>query len=249
MRTLIIDDEKGARVILKSQIERNCPEIEIIGEASNIDDAINLINTSKPDLIFLDIQLADGLSFEILNKINNPENYHIIFTTAYNQYAIKAFKYNAIDYLLKPIDNEELVEAVYKINLNKTKYNQAIFDNLIHQLENKQGVQQKITLSTSEGLFLISLDDILFLNSEGNYTKFYLQDGTTKLTSKTLKEYEKLLPENRFYRVHLSYVVNLNKIKSFNTSYDLYLELTNGSKVPVSTRKKSEVYQLLSKGL
>ncbi len=245
IRAIIIDDESRARSALKQEIALNCPEVLIVGEAESVQSSVELINKVSPELIFLDIQLSDGLGFHILDKVGS-EDYEIIFTTAYSEYAIKAFKTNAIGYLLKPIDSAELIEAVSKVSVKKSE--PAVTMPLEKTPSDFGAIQQKkIILHTSDGLFVIQIADIIRCNSYGNYSFVYLKDGNKILLAKILKEIEESLKPFGFERVHHSHLINLNHVKSFRHKDGGMVVMSDLSEVPVSLRKKSAFLEQLEK--
>jgi two-component system, LytTR family, response regulator len=245
IRAIIIDDESRARSALKQEIALNCPEVLIVGEADSVQSSVELIQSVSPELIFLDIQLSDGLGFHILDKVGS-DNYDIIFTTAYSEYAIKAFKTNALDYLLKPIDSEELIAAVAKVSSRQP-------EELTPPVETGKQAdlnilqQKKIILHTSDGLFVIQIAEIIRCNSYGNYSFVYLKDGNKILLAKILKEIEESLKPFGFERVHHSHLINLNHVKSFRHKDGGLVVMTDLSEVPVSLRKKGAFLEQLEK--
>lgn len=245
MKTIIIEDEEQAISALISEINRNCPELEITGTAGKINEAINLIESTKPDLIFLDIQLTDGLGFEILKHFEKS-TFQVIFTTAYSQYAINAIKFNALDYLLKPISSTDLKEAVSKIK-NKPKHEfQIQIENFIKN-QSLQNQKKKIALQTTQGIFLHEIQSILKCTSEGNYTHVYFTDGKKVLISKPLKDFEDMLCSYGFERIHNSHIINLNHLTSYIFKEGGYVILSDKSTLPVSKRKKASLMEYLSK--
>lgn len=240
MKAIIIDDEPQARIALKSQLERNIENLNIIGEAAGVLGAKELIQELNPEVIFLDIQLSDGTGFDLLELIDF-EKLNIIFTTAYNEHAIKAFKYNAIDYLLKPIDVDDLIQTIERLK-NKLITGKHI-KKLIGDLK-KDNLEQ-IVIQTSEGYFVFKLLDIIHITSDGNYSRFFFNNRKPLLVSKTLKEYEILLESNGFLRVHLSHIINLKHVVSFHTNQGLFVTLSNNENIPVSHRKKTNLLEYL----
>ena len=238
LKTIIIDDESRARSALKQEIQLNCPDIDIVGEADSIATAVPLIKQLSPDLIFLDIQLSDGLGFTILEQ-SDGQDFAIVFTTAYSEYAIKAFKTSAVDYLLKPIDSSELIQAIEKVKVAlQTRHTGSPLPQ--PNAANLHTVQQKkIILHTSEGLHVIQIADIIRCNSYGNYSFVFLRDGSKILLAKILKEIEESLEGAGFERVHHSHLINLNHVKSFRNTEGGMVIMSDGSEVPVSMRKKS----------
>lgn len=246
LKAIIIDDESMARSALKQELAFNCPEVEVIGEADSVHKAVEIINELSPDLLFLDIQLSDGLGFHILEKID-ADDYAIIFTTAYSEYALKAFKTNAVDYLLKPISGEDLKTSVSKAMVNRRNDQHKQMELLIAQLNQRSGQPGKIVLKDINKTYFVKTEEILFCEAEGIYTRFVLEDNSTILVSKNLKEYETLLEPLGFLRTHHSFLVNPSKIKLFDKSDGGTLVLENGTHIPVSQRKKDSVLKVLER--
>ncbi len=240
IKTILIEDELNARNALKKMLKLVSTEIEIIAETGFVDEAVDLINTLKPDLVFLDIKLEDGTGFDIIEKIENA-NFKIIFTTAYNEYAIKAFKVSALDYLLKPIDPLDLQTALEKATsiINDEKEHKtllSVFKN------NEKEADKKIVLKTTENRFIIYLKDIIRLEADGAYTLF-ITEKQNIIISKNLKYYQELLDENMFIRCHQSHLVNLKQVDSVYKNDKLLM--TNKDLVPISVRKKGDIIKQL----
>ncbi len=236
---LIIDDEAKGRMALREKLSAYCTKVHVIAEASNGQEALLLIQLHKPQLIFLDIEMPRMNGFEMLNALTE-KNFHVIFTTAYDQYAIKAIKYAAFDYLLKPIDIEELKTAVEKIDLKQTNQTKKQAELLQQNMQNPKKQLNKLAIPTLEGLLFFDINDIIHLEANSNYTFIHFS-GKPKITaSKTLKEFEEILPENIFFRTHHSHLINLNYIKRYIKGDGGQIELQNGNYVDVSRRKKEE---------
>ncbi|HLP64966.1 LytTR family DNA-binding domain-containing protein [Flavobacterium sp.] len=244
MRTLIIEDEAQAISALKSELNYHCPQIEIVGEAKSVKEAIEIIKQLQPELIFLDIQLSDGLGFDILTAYKE-HTFKIIFTTAYSQYAIKAIKFSALDYLLKPIDSEELKDAVAKAQEHPKDNDLAKIETLISNFKLKSD-RKKIALQTSEGISVYEIDTILRCSAESNYTCVYFVNGKKSLFSKTLKEFEELLENSGFERIHHSHIINLNHLVNFINKDGGYVVMSDKSTLPVSQRKKTNLINALN---
>lgn len=244
MRALIIEDEEQAISALKSELKTHCQKIEIIGEAKSIKEAIEKIKMLQPELIFLDIQLSDGLGFEVLNLFKE-NNFKVIFTTAYSQYAIKAIKFSALDYLLKPIDSDELIAAVGKAMKSSKETENIKIENFI-QNQNETPFRKKIALHTAEGISIFELENIIKCSAESNYTCLYFTNGKKMLASKTLKDFEDLLSASGFERIHHSHIINLNHLVSFINKDGGYVILSDKSTLPVSQRKKSNLVNALN---
>lgn len=236
MRAVIIDDMPAARIALKEDLRSYCPEVTLVGEAEGVVSGAKLIKELEPDLVFLDVQMPDGSGFDLL-EILPTADFKVIFTTASDAFALKAFKFSAIDYLLKPIDPDDLKEAI-----QRAKTQSSTFERLSLLKENMQG-SKKIALNTLEKIQIVKIDAILRCESSVNYTTFYFEDGTKLLVTKTLKEFDKLLSDYTFLRVHQSHLVNTEFIKEFLKSNG-ELVMKDGTKVPVSTRKKAVVMEM-----
>jgi two-component system, LytTR family, response regulator len=241
---IIIDDEAKGRLALREKLSAYCPQISVIAEAANGAEALMLIQHHQPQLIFLDIEMPRMNGFEMLNEL--PEkNFHIIFTTAYDQYAIKAIKYAAFDYLLKPIDIEELIAAVSKLDNTKANQTKKQVELLRENMREPKKQLNKLAIPTLEGLLFYDIGDIVYLEANSNYTNIYLANKTKITASKTLKDLEELLPESIFFRTHHSYLINLNYIKRYIKGDGGQIELQNGIYIDVSRRKKEEFLKVI----
>ncbi len=239
LTTVIIDDEYKGRLALSQKLMDYCPQVKLVGEAENGEEGIAEIEKHNPDLVFLDIEMPRLNGFEMLNKIKN-KNFHLIFTTAYDHYAIKAIKYSAFDYLLKPIDIEELKIAVEKLQESSADNIQQQVDLLQSNINNPKWNLNKFAIPTLEGLCFYNIADLIFLEANSNYTNLYFSDNKKVIASKTLKDFEEMLPEDTFFRPHHSYIINLNFINKYIKGDGGQIELTNGAVIDVSRRKKEE---------
>ena len=243
MKAVIIEDEEAARKSLKYLLKEYCPNVEVIGEADDVKASVSLLQKAKPDLVFLDIRLTSGTSFEILEQL--PElSSKIIFTTAYNEYAIKAFRYSAIDYLLKPLNPDELKDAVEKASKNSD--DKLIGEKLqlfISTFKSSSSDLGKIALPTLNGFQIEDLKKILRIEADRNYCKVFLTTGEILFICRTLKEMEELLNDKNFMRIHLSHLVNLSYIKNYFRGRGGTVELTDGTKLEVSRSKKDELLE------
>lgn len=246
MKAIIIDDEKHCRSILKWAVNEVCPELELLPECQSGTEGIAAIQKYSPDLIFLDIEMRDMTGFDMLEKLGEVEC-DIIFTTAYDQFAINAFKVNAVDYLLKPIDENELKKAVDKVaQKREDPVSKKQIEFLLAQLKkNMGGNKTNIALPSSGGLEFIELEKIIYCQSDSNYTNVFQQDDKKMVVSKTLKDVESLLPNDTFFRVHHSYTVNLKHIKRYLKADGGYLVMSNGGRVKVSRSKKDLLMELI----
>jgi two-component system LytT family response regulator len=246
IKAIIVDDELGARESLSKMLEKNCKQIEIVGKADSMKTAYDLITTLNPDMVFLDIEMPKGNAFDLLEKFKQI-NFHIIFTTAYDHYAIKAIKFSAVDYLLKPIDPEELVMAVSKLENKlgqKTELNQQ-FKTLLSNVRSESKLK-KVGIPDGDGLVFIDLADIIRCESDGNYTYFILTSGKKIIASRTLGEYEQLFADENFCRVHRSHLVNLVHVKKYIKGEGGYVVLSDNSQVEVSRRNKNDFLEKLA---
>ena len=245
---ILIDDDNNLRAGMKSLLTRYAPEIKIIGEADSVKTGAALLLQNAPQVVFLDIHLGDGSGFDLLEEVNKKGKLHsqIVFITAHEQYAIKAFRFSALDFLLKPVDPDELQKVIAKIKtvLDKTS-SVAHIDLLLENIRKKVDNFKRIALSTSDGIHLFEISDIIRCESEDNYTKFFIKNSKPILISKTLKEYEDLLTEHGFERIHQSHLINLAYLKSYIKKDGGYVIMADESHLPVSQRKKDRLQELI----
>lgn len=248
LRTIIVDDEDLARKNLAIMLKTYCPEIEVIGEAEDIDSAEELIKTSQPDVVFLDIRMPSGTEgFELLERLKN-RNFLVVFVTAFKEYAIQAFQANAVHYLLKPIDEEDLRVAVDKIVATKETFkdNPGNYDNYFDALQNladrlvRNKNTNKIAISHSKGVKVIEDDEITYVEANGNCSMIYFKNDTRYLDTRTLKIYEGILNAKKFYRIHKSYIINMEMIKEYSNEGGHFIELKNGIQLPVARNRVSQ---------
>lgn len=251
IKAVLIDDDGNLREGMKMMINLYAPEIQIVGEADSVKSGTELMETSKPDIAFLDILMNDGTGFDILEKLNEKfgnVNSHIIFITAHEEFAIKAFRFSALDFLLKPVNPEELQSVLKKVSnvIHQNRDNKNI-GLLLENIQKKSEGFKKIALSTSDGIHLFEIKDIIRCESEDNYTKFFIKNHKTIMISKTLKEYEELLKDQGFERIHQSHLINLNELKSYIKKDGGFVIMSDDSQLPVSQRKKERLQELISK--
>jgi len=245
MKVLIVDNETEVRELLKGIILSIAPGEFIIEEAEGVETGVMKINEYKPDIVFLDVEMNDGTGFDLMGKIPNPA-FQLIFTTAHNKYAIQAFKCSAIDYLLKPVDFSELEKALQKAKKNIAGSSLGKqMEVLLNQLSFRDNRDKQIVLKDSETSYFVKVQDILYCEAEGSYTKFYIGNEQPILISKNLSTYEDMLGIYGFIRSHHSYLVNPSHIKLYDKTDGGTLILTTGHTVPVSHRKKDFVMQIL----
>ncbi len=245
IKTLIIEDEQKSRDVLMKIIEKSCPELKVVGNATNVTEGVDLIKSLKPDLVFLDITMPDGSGFDLLEQVAD-QKFDLIFATASNSHAIRAFKYSACDYLLKPIDVEELRNAVLRVVKRKSEApDMGNLNFLIQHLKRSDDNFQKITLPTGNAYEIINLKDIVRCEADGSYTYFYLVDKRKLMVSASLKHYEELLPEQDFIRVHHHNLINMNHVVRFLKEDGGYAVMSDGSKIEISRRKKDQFMERL----
>ena len=235
LKTVVIDDEKDAIDFLCGAIDQYCPDARVVGCSTNVADGLKEIELKNPDIVFLDIAMPSGSGFELLNQVPD-RNFEVIFVTAYNEHAIKAFRYSAIDYLLKPVDISELVAAVNKVNKSVSRTNLNVVNVLLDNL--RSGSPNKLSLPTTTGYEYVLLDDIIRVEADRSYCCFYLTQHRKHLVSRCLNDYHQLLDNNHFFRIHNSHLINMRHVKSFLRSDGGYVEMTDRSRVPVSRNKK-----------
>jgi two-component system LytT family response regulator len=245
LTAIIVEDEELARENLKLLVAEFCPNVNVVAAEDNIEDAVKSINQFSPDILFLDIKIQKNTGFELLKQVDSV-GFEIIFTTAYAEFAIEAIKFSAIDYLLKPIDINDLKIAVSKVekkrnNNNLTQKIEALFYNL----QRKPEKYPKLAVPSTNGLTIIHVKDILYCEADGNYTKIHLLKGSSLLICKTLKEYDIILSKFNFFRVHHGFLVNLNEINNYVRGDGGYVVLSNKKEIEVSKRKKEEFLKIL----
>ena len=239
LRTVIIDDEKDARINTINLVNTYCSNITIVGIAQNVAEGVDKIKEVKPDLILLDIDMPDGSGFDLLKKLM-PINFYVIFITAYAEHAIKAIKFNALDYLLKPLDIEDLLLAVNKATVNKNSNHETLkINNLLEEIHRPEKL--RIALSTCESIYFISPEQIIRVEADANYSHFYLTDNRKIMVSKPLKEYAELLECQGFFRTHQSHLINLAYLKQYDKAQGGYIVLNNNEQIPMIARKKENL--------
>jgi two-component system LytT family response regulator len=241
MKAIVVDDEKKSRDTLISSIKKYAPDIEVIDDAASVVEALKKIKDLQPDLLFLDVQLPDGTGFDILELLPNLK-FNIIFVSAFDKYAINAFKFSAIDYLLKPVEPDLLIKAIEKSK--KEDQLQSMEGKLNVLLSNRKNVE-KIALPSSNGLELVKVSDIIYCQADSNYTIFHLIDGQQILVSRSLKEYDEILTPHGFYRIHQSYLIKISFVKKYIKGEGGTVILENGKELDVSRRRKEGFLQAI----
>ncbi len=246
IRVLLVDDSVVVLHGLKTILEEN-KNIVIVGTASTHDEAITAVKQDRPDVVLLDVEMDDGTGFDLMKQVPNPE-FQLIFVTAHNQYAIEAFRFSAIDYLLKPVDPDALKSSIDRAvkNIRSTNLHLQV-EVLLQQLAGRQSHDKKIVLRDLENTYFVRIADILYCEAEGTYTRFFITGEQPILVSKNLKEYEAILEPLGFIRTHHSFLANPDKIRQFDKTDGGSLILEGGTTIPVSQRKKEYVLQMLEK--
>jgi len=246
IKAVIIDDEKNSREVLHNMLNKYCTDVAVVGDASGCDEGVELIRQLKPDLVFLDIQMPDGSGFNLLEEIEKPD-FDVIFVTAFDQYAIKAIKFSALDYLLKPVNPQDLIQSVerYRDKSYTGQINKRL-EVLMQNVGSGSQKPKKIILSTAEGYHVVNPDDIIRCQSDSYYTNFHFIDGKRVIVSKTLKEYEEMLNDFGFVRCHKSHLVNVKYIKSYLRADGGFIMMTDGTEIPVSRRKRDYIVNIIS---
>jgi two-component system LytT family response regulator len=244
---ILVDDEAAGLEALQLAIEKYCPEIVIKGAYNKPEEAIAGIRKIHPALVFLDVQMPQMSGFDLLQELS-PIQFEVIFVSAHDQYAIKAIRFSALDYLLKPVDVEDLMHAVKRVKERPTQTTNAFqYQSVLNNIQLKSGKVEKLAVPTQEGIDFFHTRDILYCKAEGSYTQIVLKNNQQTLVCKNLKDFESLLAESGFFRVHHSYIINLAHVEKYVKGEGGYVVLTENHHVDVSRRKKEEFLALLDK--
>ena len=244
LNALIVDDEIHCCEVLETLLQKYCPEVNVVASCHSVAEAVEALSTYKVKLVFLDIEMPHGNGFELLQKLPHID-FDLIFTTSYDQYAIKAIRYSALDYLLKPIDREELQAAVKKAAERSQPIPQQQLEKLLQQMQQPQNTRHHIALPTMEGLQMVAIDSIVSCTSKSNYTILQCKEAQKMVVSKTLKEIELVLADHRFIRVHHSHLVNLHEVRKYIRGEGGMLLMSDGTTVDVSRSRKDAVVKSL----
>lgn len=246
MKVILIDDERDALEMLEWIIRKHATELDIVAMCESSLEGLKKIQELKPDLVFLDIEMPQLNGFDMLERLGKY-NFEVIFTTAYNQFAIKALKICALDYLLKPIDADELKAAVQKALTRKTKASSEQLEMLMNYFKPEKPKTRRIALTASDHLIFVDTNDIIYCESDSNYTTFFLAKGDKVIVSKTLKDVEEILEGADFFRIHASFLINLKHVSKFTRGDGGYVVMTNNQHITVSRKKKDEFFEMFSK--
>lgn len=244
IKAVIVDDETNGIDFLKYTIEKYCPQVKVAATFSLPLEALESIPSIKPDILFIDVEMPRLNGFELVEKLSHL-NMHIIFITAYNEFALKAFRVSATDYLLKPVDPEELKQSIQKVTAHIKEDNIAVTELL--EFIKSQSAVKKISISTEKGIHFVEPDEIIYLQSEGSYTHFFLKGDKKILSSKSIGEYEEVLADKGFFRIHHSNIINVSHLSKYIRQDGGYVEMSNGSTLTVSRRKKDEFLEFIQK--
>lgn len=244
IKAVIVDDEKHSIATLAWKLEKFCPDVEIIAKFTDSAEALEYLQKNTPDLLFLDIEMPRLNGFEVLEELENSDQFKVIFITAYDEFGIRAVKANALDYLLKPVQNQELKAAIEKYHQQTNTPTNETTPPGASPEQRKNGLD-RIALATKESIEFVSPEEIVLCSSDSNYTMIHLIDGRKKLISRTLKDVEEWLVPYTFFRAHHSHLVNLRHIKEYVRSDGGYLLLSNGKTLPVARNRKEELLQLI----
>ncbi|WP_245859505.1 LytR/AlgR family response regulator transcription factor [Spirosoma aerolatum] len=240
LKAILIDDEPDCVRLLAHELGAYCPHIQVIGQTTSSEDGLRLIQILQPDVVFLDIEMPRMNGFQLLEKLGSI-SFSLIFVTAYNEFAVKAFRFSALDYLLKPIDSQDLQEAVRKAE-RQQRVDVRQIDQLRHQLQSHR-VSDKIAVPYQQGVIFLPVGEVLYCESDSNYTKVIATQNRSYLLTRTLREVQEVLEERNFLRVHRQYVVNLDHIKLFMKGEGAYLVMTNDVSIPVARNQKDKLIQ------
>jgi two-component system, LytTR family, response regulator len=240
IRTILIDDEIDSVKILQKLLKDCCPQVTVIGTAEGVETGEALIRSTRPDLVFLDIEMIQGNAFDLLNRLQ-PIDFQVIFVTAFDNYAVRAFKYSAVDYLLKPLDVQELQAAVEKISGKFEKENVlARMKMLLDNIGNISVPEQKIAIPTPTWLTFVTISDVIRLQAKNSYTVIHMVNKQQVMTTRTIKDYEDILPQHIFYRIHNSHIINLNKIKKYQKGRGGTVIMEDNTHIEVAARRREE---------
>ncbi|MBK9270572.1 MAG: response regulator transcription factor [Saprospiraceae bacterium] len=246
INAIIIDDERNSIEMLEWLLSTYCPDVRVLSSCESGEEGIQAIKRLKPDLVFLDIEMPKMNGFDVLEAIGTPD-FEVVFITAYDQFAVKAFRYAAFNYMLKPVDPEDLAKTIGRLKEKKTVPDKEQMELLFQNLLNKEKQIDRIALSSGDGLIFVQTKDIMYCKAESNYTQVALVDGRTVLVARTLKDLDETLSGKDFHRVHHSYLVNINHISKFVKGDGGYILMPDKTEITISRNKRDDFFQLFSK--
>jgi two-component system LytT family response regulator len=240
MKVVIIEDEVASQEYLRNILLNHFPQLKVVALVDNVPDAVSVLNAHQPDIVFLDVEIKLGTGFDVLVQLPK-RSFEVVFTTAFNTFALEAFRFHAIDYLLKPLNTAEVIEATERcMQRVKNGHDNTILNKLLEQLNQPVVQKTKLGIHTLEGIEFIEVPDIVYGEAKGNYTELWMKNGVKITTSKKLKDIEESLPRQMFFRIHHSYIVNLQYVKKYHKGRGGYLVLHDGQSLPVSSAKKDD---------
>lgn len=242
IKAIIIDDDPLVRELITKTIESYCPNVSIVASAENVQSGVSTINEFEPDLVLLDIKMPDGSGFDLIKHFDKPD-FKVIFISGYMEYAIKGYKFGAIDYILKPIDEEELSLAINRAD-DVIRFEEKLNFKAMEENIKSLNKSDKIILKTSEHIHLINTIDIIRIEADGNYSTFFIEDGRKVIVSRAIKEWEEMLIDKGIHRIHKSHMININKLSYFDKSDSGDVIMSDGSVVPVASRKREMLLDL-----
>jgi two-component system LytT family response regulator len=246
LNVVIIDDELNAREVIANTLLANCENVNVVGTADNVKNGIRCIKQNKPEIVLLDVQMPDGTGFDLLSQIDEID-FKVIFITAHQEFAMQAFKFSALDYILKPVDTQELVQAIKRAG--ETLEQKNIAENmkaLRNNIQNPSKEAKKLILKSSDQIHAINVKDVIRCESDGNYTRFILNDGRKLLATKILKDFDEMLQPYNFFRVHQSHLINIDYFETYKKADGGVVIMADKSEIPLATRKKESFLKLLS---
>jgi two-component system LytT family response regulator len=242
IKAILVDDDVLARALIAKTIADYCPNVTVTAEAKNVQEGVSAINEYDPDLVLLDIKMPDGSGFDLIKHFNKPD-FKVIFVTGYMEYAINGYKFGAIDYILKPFDEEDLAHAVNKA-YDAIRFEEKLKFKALAENFNSSGKKDRLVLKTSDQVHLVPMDQVVRIEADGNYSTFFLVDGRKVIVSKSIKDYEEMLIDKGFHRIHKSHIINIVRLSYFDKTNGGDVIMTDGSRVPVASRKREMLLDL-----
>lgn len=246
LKAILVDDEKADILLLSSLLRKVTPDVQIVGEFVDPREAIQQITEVKPDVVFLDVQMRDTTGFEVLSSLGTRD-FEIVFTTSHEKFALQAIKAGAIDYLVKPVQPDELKTAIEKVITRRSNPSAVQLEMLLNYFKPNKPKTRRVALTATDHLMFVEANDIIYCESDSNYTTFFLKSGEKVVISKTLKDVEEILAEDDFFRIHASYLVNMKHVAKFTRGDSGSVVMSNGQQLTVSRKKKDEFFEMFSR--